>query len=49
MVKLLEILIILYIKDLNQFNKPILNLVVYKRSIIKVLFLKDFCQYVIKI
>lgn len=42
MAKILEILIIRHIKDLNLFNKPIINLSVYIRLIIEVLFPNDF-------
>lgn len=49
MAKILETLIIQYIKDLNWFNKLIINLPAYIKLIIKVFFLFDFYQYLTEI
>lgn len=49
MAKILEILMIQYIEDLNWFNKLIINLPAYTKLIIKVFFLVNFCQYLTEI
>ena len=48
MAEILEILVIQYIRDLNWFNGPIINILTHIRSIIKVLFFDNFCGYLIE-
>lgn len=49
MAKILEILIIQRISDLNWFNNLVINSSKYVNSIIKVLFLDNLCRYLIEI
>ena len=49
MAKILEILMILCIGDSNWFNRPIINIPMHMRLIIKILFSNKFCQYLTKI
>lgn len=48
MAKILETLMIQYTRNLNWFNKLLIKLPAYRRSIIKVLFSDDFRQYLIE-
>ncbi len=45
MAKILETLMIQHTRDSNWFNRPIINIPTHTRSIIKVSFPNDFCQY----
>lgn len=47
--ELLKILMIQFIRDLNLFNKPMINIPTYIKLIIKVLFSYNFHQYLTKI
>ncbi len=47
--KILKTLMIQHIRDWNWFNRPMINLRAYTRSIIKFLFFNNFCQYLTEI